>query len=341
MVMIRTITFLVTQLVLTTAITLEQPVKLLNSAPPKAPQGLRGKESAAAVSLSAASPAGPPERGHFYYANKCEDCYYKVPVCGCRPATEYFACLTKHCDAANSTMFGEKCSHMQDRCSSELDIQCNGPDTVCESKYNQLPEGGLGMSVDFAQADEDAFCGASGKCIGDYHMKVSIHSATLSLATGITSLSVPAPAPVAALAPAPAVNFAGSPSQAMKTASATAILECGLPKVTNAKIDEPSHWSICTAPASGVEAGCDIPMVSAIQAGESKQGYCVLKDGIDDSKKLTQTVWFRVSNTHEKKMEQKKKKQQEKKSGASSQGTVCTMVWSLGLLFAYTFSGSC
>jgi len=130
-------------------------------------------------------------RGHFYYSDACEDCFYKATQCGCQPAVEYFACLTKHCHSSNGTRFNKKCTDLGNQCSSELDIDCRGPKTVCESKFNQLPTGGMGLTLEPEGMLDDAFCGPSGVCIGEIHMKANVHMGQPDNATGALAAAPP------------------------------------------------------------------------------------------------------------------------------------------------------
>lgn len=256
---------------------------------------LRGSNaSAPAAAPSAAAPVFVDERGergHFYYSEACEDCFYKEPQCGCRPAMEYFACLTKHCHASNHSRFTEKCTHLGDKCSSSLSIDCNGPQTVCASKHNELPAGGVGLTMDFEGIGDDAFCGPHGTCIGTVHMKADIHHGQALL---------PAPMPVSGPAPAPAIVSGPAPAPGLSLATAAPVwLECGLPNVSNADIGNQTHWITCRAQVVGDRAECDLPMFSSLQAAAGKKAYCVLTEG-SEGKKLTEPDWFLVSNIHEK-----------------------------------------
>jgi hypothetical protein len=245
---------------------------------------LRGSEvSSAPAPASAITPAPftdeRGERGHFFYSDACEDCVYKAPQCGCRPAMEYFACLTEHCHSGNTTRFTDKCGDLNNKCSSELDIDCRGPDTVCEGKYSQLPSGGLGFTLDLSGVDDDAFCGPTGKCIGSIHMKVNVHN---SMAPGFAS---GAPAPAAATPPA-----------------ASTWLECGLPKVPKPDVHNNEHWSLCRAEVVDNRAACDLPMLPTLEASQDKEAYCLLTEGGVGTppKRLTQPAWYEISNAHKK-----------------------------------------
>lgn len=254
----------------------------------QSPANLRGVSAPApSPAAAAAAPAATPfvdergERGHFYYADSCDDCVYKGAQCGCQAAVEYFACLTKHCHAANHSKFAAKCAAVATNCSSELDITCAGPDSQCVGKYNQLPSGGIGLSLDLDGVDDDAFCGPHGKCIGNVHMKVNVHNAP------------PAAAAPAAAAPAPAPGPA---------AAQGLFIECGLPAVSDnrSNVDNQTHWTLCRAPVVANKAACDLPMISHLEAGEGKEAYCVLTEGTvgNPPKRLTEPAWHLISNTH-------------------------------------------
>lgn len=256
-----------------------------------APPGLRGSELASApAAASSGSPAFVDERGergHFYYADSCDDCVYKQPLCGCRPAVEYLACLTKHCHSSNHSKFAKKCEAFESQCSSEIDVDCLGSRTVCFSRYNQLPSGGIGLTLDLNGTEDDAFCGPHGKCIGTIHMKANVHNAHM------ISLQAPAPAAVSGLLPP------GAPAPAAPTSSVS--LECGVPKVEKADIDNPAQWTTCKVPVLGDKAGCDLPMFSTLNAGKGKESYCVLTEAAGNPpKRLTQPAWHLIKNMHEK-----------------------------------------
>jgi len=290
---------LATQLVIVAAVH-SNPTKILGVV---ATSGLRG--SAPAAASNAYAPASRMderiERGHFYHSDSCDDCVFKAAQCGCTPAVEYFACLTKHCYSANRTRFTNKCSDLATRCSSELDIGCHGPKTICKSKFNQLPSGGIGLTLDLEGVEDDAFCGPFGKCIGKIHMKAIIHNAptTLALAPVFVAGPVPAPAPALAVAPAPAPSPA-APAPLAATQAAV-MLECGLPNVSNADIDNSAHWILCRAPVVGNKAACDLPMFPTLAASKGKKAYCVLIEGatVNSPKRLTQPAWHLISNVHE------------------------------------------
>merc|ERR1719401_269020 len=106
---------------------------------------------------------------------------------------EYLACVTKHCKPSDSNNFATTCAKLESQCSSDLQIQCLGPNTFCTSKFHQLPTGGFGLSLDLTDAAKDAYCGPFGKCIGKYHMKAVIHMAR----NASTWPTAPAPAPMA------------------------------------------------------------------------------------------------------------------------------------------------
>lgn len=230
------------------------------------------------------------ERGHFYYSDACEDCFYKGDECGCEPATEYFACLTKHCFSSNRSRFAEKCTSLGSKCFTELDIKCRGPDTICRSKFGQLPDGGLGLTMEVDE--KEAFCGPWGKCIGHLGMKVKVINAPKASAPK-SAKSSPAPAPTKAAAPA-------GPAAGPAPSSATPVwLECGLPIVDKPDIDNEEDWSTCGAEAEGDSAQCDLSLPSEwVKAAEKGKVYCLLKDG-EDGKRLTQPNWHSIFNIHD------------------------------------------
>jgi len=233
-------------------------------------------------------------RGHLYYAQSCGDCVYRGEQCGCEPAVEYFACLTKHCYPSNNTFFAEKCSTLSNKCSKELDVQCRGSETVCKSKFNQLPVGGLGFSLDIVE--DNAYCGPHGVCIGKIGLKVHIHNGPKEKeATKAPKVTVasPAPGPMMAAPPAPA-------AAASKKDEAEKIwLECGLPKKDGADIEAKQDWILCQQEVKGEEASCNVAMFKELQAGANKKGYCVLTQG-KDGKRLTSPHWSAVINVHKK-----------------------------------------
>jgi len=284
------ITILVAQILAISALPVHVP-------PPGvlAPPQLRGGSAPAAAPSPSNVTTGPfvderGPRGHFYYAGSCEDCVYKGAQCGCQAAVEYFACLTKHCHSADHSKFAAKCAEVSTSCSTELDIACRGPDSSCKGKYNQLPSGGLGLTLDLDGVEDDAFCGPFGKCMGSVHMKAHIHNPT-------PQPTVPALAGMtAAPAPAPAGGIS-SPANITQPV----FLECGLPIVPNADVDNQTHWTLCRAQVMGDEAGCDLPMFPNLKAGEGKEAYCVLTEGTlgNPPKRLTQPAWHLISNTHD------------------------------------------
>lgn len=237
------------------------------------------------------SPASKPE-GHFYNADGCEDCVYKGEKCGCQPAVEYFACLTKHCHPANHTSFAEKCMVIGNKCESDLDIDCRGPETVCRSKWSQLPTGGMGFSVNINK--DKAFCGPFGKCLGKIIMDVQIHREEPEAPP---APKVPPAAPAPALPSSPAA--APAPSLPVVAVPAPPVwLECGLPVKAKADIDNKEDWRLCQKEVKGDTASCKMQLFKELEAGGAKESYCVLTDG-KDGKRLTSPYWSAIMNVHE------------------------------------------
>jgi len=245
-------------------------------------------------------------RGHFYYAKTCDDCFYKAPECGCQPAVEYFACLTKHCHDSKTDFFAEKCTTLSNKCFKDINLKCHGPDTVCSSKFNQLPTGGLGFDLDIDE--DDAYCGPHGKCIGEIKLKAHIKNGPKEEKEAVTALNVtvasPAPGPAAAASPAPASASPASaavvkPVKEEKKEKQEIWLECGLPKKDHADIDDKHDWILCQKEVKEEKEKCKISMFSELEAGAAKKAYCVLTEG-KDGKRLTQPHWSKVINVHKK-----------------------------------------
>lgn len=330
--------FLATQLVIVAAVPVKPfPPNVIAAqlrGPPVSPLGAAPSPSVPSAPSAPAFVDERGERGHFLYADACEDCFYKGAQCGCSPAMEYFACLTKHCHSANGTKFKEKCGNLKNRCKADLEIHCYGPDSVCTGKHNQLPTGGIGFTLDLDSLGNDAFCGPHGKCIGTLHMKVNIHNAQQQP----PELPVPAtasgaPAPVAAAAPFPAPPASAS----------LAWLECGLPKVPNASIDNQAQWNLCRAQVTGDKAGCDLPVFSTLQASEDKEAYCVLTEGGEGNppKRLTAPAWFVVSNSHDGKLGYRAHHDPNHplpwmRNGQCPQGIGHVIVWAVVMLLTHT-----
>lgn len=291
--------------VITVSMILGATVVALPVAPP--PPGVMAPSSqlrgvSAPAGAPAPSAAGPlvderGARGHFYYADSCDDCVYKGAQCGCGATVEYLACLTKHCHNANHSKFAAKCAAVATNCSSELDIVCSGPDSHCKGKYNQLSSGGIGLTLDLNGMEDDAFCGPQGKCKGILHMKAHIHNPPAQPMVPVL--------PVAA-APGPAPAPSSAPALAAATAFAQPIfLECGIPNVPDAESDSnnQTHWALCRAPLVGDSAGCDLPIFPTLDAsGNGKEAYCVLTEGTEGNppKRVTQPAWHLIANTHKK-----------------------------------------
>lgn len=324
----NTLAFLALQLIAVGAMTTKQkpPPGVMDAIPPamnaNKTNKLRGSGSNASVpevkvaspnGLSTSQPAVPApvavakpslhvdergERGHFYYADACDDCYYKhiAGQCGCKPAVEYFACLTTHCHGGNSSRFNDKCMDLSGKCSSELTIECRGPDTFCEGKFSQLPSGGMGLTLDLEGMNDDAFCGPNGKCLGEIHMKVNVHAAQT-----VFQVSAPsAPAPATAAAPAAPLVPAAPPAPA--AAPAGTWVECGLPNKADAKFENAADWITCRAAVVDGKAACDVPMFATLEASKDKASYCVLTEGTagNPPKRLTAPAWYHIGNAHDK-----------------------------------------
>jgi len=310
----NTFAFLTLQLMVVGAVSTKQqpPPGVMDAIPPamnaNKTNNLRGS-NASVPEVNVASPPAPVakpalpvdergERGHFYYADACDDCFYKHTAgqCGCQQAVEYFACLTKHCHGGNSSRFNDKCMALNGKCSSELDIECRGPDTFCEGKFSQLPSGGLGLTLDLEGMNEDAFCGPNGKCIGEIHMKVNVHTAQ----TVFPASAPPAPAP--ATAAAPAATLMPTAPLAPAAAPAGTWVECGLPKTADAKFENTADWITCRAAVVDGKAACDVPMFATLEASKDKASYCVLTEGNagNPPKRLTAPAWHYIENAHDK-----------------------------------------
>jgi len=168
-------------------------------------------------------------------------------------------------------------------------IECHGPDTVCQSKFSQLPTGGLGLKVSID--NDNGFCGPWGKCIGYVIMNVDITNPTnLSAAAAPGPASVASPAPAAPSSPAPAAPASAVPPM---------WLECGLPAKAKADIDNKEDWKICQEEVMGPTASCKVPLFKELEAGKKKKGYCLLTDG-QGGKRLTQPYWSAIINVHDK-----------------------------------------
>merc|ERR1740117_235855 len=306
------VALLALQLIAVGAISISSLPKHMGQQPPQAYWGmmeatqamnankLRGSDESA-PELEVASPPAPKvkpaaddrgERGHFYYAENCNDCFYKQNAgqCGCQPAVEYFACLNKHCHDTNINAKAHKqhsaCLHLSDQCSSELTIECKGPDTVCEGKYNQLPSGGLGLTIDPKGISDDAYCGPNGKCSGELHMKVIVHAAKTLFPVSAqlqelhaASASAPAPATAAAPVAPPAPTTTTTTTTTTPAIPAGTWVECGLPNKADAKYENAADWTTCHAEVVDGKAACDIPMFATLQASKSAASYCVLTEG--------------------------------------------------------------
>jgi len=246
---------------------------------------------------------------HLYFAKECKDCIYKSDQCGCQPTVEYFACVTKHCEPAKTPAFADKCSARKNKCGSELDIECLGEKTFCKSKFNQLPTGGLGLTVDVNE--DDAFCGPFGKCLGHLRMSAKVvrrankeSAPKVSLPKVINFVAGPAPAvagaPAAGPGPAPAPTFAVSTPAAPKAPPAPPVwFECGLPKVDKPDINKKADWTTSQVEAKDDKAHVKLSLPKTwIKAAEGRKVYCLLKD--KDGKRLTQPAWTAVTNVHEK-----------------------------------------
>lgn len=207
------LSIIVAQLALTTIVLAVKPAPIANVIA----TNLRGrspeeKDQGEAKNQSEA-PVEQIPKGHFYHADSCGDCFYKSEYCGCYPAMEYLACVTKHCPSENQTVLATRCSHIQSQCSQEVDVQCAGADTTCKPKWNQFPTGGLGFFLDRDGAEDSAYCGPFGKCIGTFDMKVKIHRPTPYVKmAAVYSAPAPSPtAPVFPVAPSPAPIFGRLP----------------------------------------------------------------------------------------------------------------------------------
>lgn len=239
--------------------------------------------------------AGPGQRGHFYYADGCEDCVFKGDQCGCQPVVEYFACLTKHCHKASDAAFSDKCSVLSNKCATALDIDCKAEKTVCKSKFHQLPTGGLGLSVKVNK--DKAFCGPYGKCIGKVVMNVDVFNRPKPPMPVVSVPASPAPAVPAAPGAAPSPAAVAPPAVAPPPPAAPIWLECGLPIGDKANFQKKEDWKICQVEVKADTASCGVPLFKELEIGETKKSYCVITDGMN-GKRLTQPYWSAIMNVH-------------------------------------------
>lgn len=181
---------------------------------------------------------------------------------------------------------------MSNKCASDLDIDCRGPDTVCQSKWSQLPTGGLGFSVNINK--DKAYCGPFGKCIGKIIMNVEVHR--------LEEKAPPPPPKVTVASPAPASPASPAAAPAVPTAPPVppppVWLECGLPVKASADIDNKEDWKLCQVEVKGDTASCKMSLFKELEAGGSKESYCVLTDA-KDGKRLTSPYWSAIMNVHE------------------------------------------
>lgn len=134
---------------------------------------------------------------------------------------------------------------------------------------------------------DKGYCGPFGKCVGKIKFRVEL-ATPVAQQTQANS----APAPGSALAPAPA----SIDMSAMY--SSKVWLECGIPKVNDANIDNKQDWKVCRKQVKGNQAKCKLKLFKELEVGDKKKGYCALTDG-KDGKRLTQPYWTIISNAYD------------------------------------------
>jgi hypothetical protein len=157
------------------------------------------------------------------------------------------------------------------------------------------------LSWDTNSVFENAFCGPFGKCIGNIHMTVLIHKAPEPAASlpprAESSKDAASKQPCAQsghigeTAASKAVEVGGG----AVSHTASAWLECGLPKTNTADIDRKEDWILCTSEVQGESASCDLPMMAKLEAAQAIETYCVLTGG-KGGRKITQPVWRNIAN---------------------------------------------
>lgn len=58
-----------------------------------------------------------------------------------------------------------------------LDISCTPEEALCDGKFYQMSTSLTGLSIDLEKIDQDAHCGATGKCTGKIDVQAAIHNA--------------------------------------------------------------------------------------------------------------------------------------------------------------------
>lgn len=58
-----------------------------------------------------------------------------------------------------------------------LDISCTPEEALCDGKFYQLSTSLTGLSIDIDKLDQDALCGATGKCTGKINVQAAVHNA--------------------------------------------------------------------------------------------------------------------------------------------------------------------
>eukprot|EP00746_Dinoflagellata_sp_MGD_P165558 gnl/MRDRNA2_/MRDRNA2_94899_c0_seq1.p1 gnl/MRDRNA2_/MRDRNA2_94899_c0~~gnl/MRDRNA2_/MRDRNA2_94899_c0_seq1.p1 ORF type:complete len:336 (+),score=70.23 gnl/MRDRNA2_/MRDRNA2_94899_c0_seq1:96-1010(+) len=119
-----------------------------------------------------AAPAGSP-------AGACE-CNFEA-MCTCETAMAHLDCISKTCANEEcdcpAVQFSQSCGQIASVCKPMLDISCTPEEASCDGKFYQMSTSLTGLSIDLEKIDQDAHCGATGKCTGKIDVRAAIHNA--------------------------------------------------------------------------------------------------------------------------------------------------------------------
>jgi len=119
----------------------------------------------------AASPMAAP-------AGACE-CNFQ-DMCTCESALAHLDCISKTCASEEcdcpDVQFSQSCGQIASVCKPMLEISCTPKLALCDGNFYQLSSSLTGLSIDLEKLDQDAHCGASGKCTGKIDVHAAIHN---------------------------------------------------------------------------------------------------------------------------------------------------------------------
>lgn len=107
-------------------------------------------------------------------------------LCGCARETQctcgatlgYLQCVVMRCangcKECSKTPFTKQCGLMSQTCGEDLEFNCTEKESFCSGKFHQARDGLVGLSLQTEHLDDRAYCGPTGKCLGELDIVADI-----------------------------------------------------------------------------------------------------------------------------------------------------------------------